>query len=236
VQQRRAHRFPLGIGQLECAVEQLDRPPVLRAELGRRGGARHDLRAVESGAGGGVRDAVPEGERPLELLERLRHGGRTLRLEAGADRRRERPRRVAGAQPVVGELRRDRPRSQLRTRFEGAGARGVQAGALTERQLLVRGLLEQRMPEGVAARFGEQDVPPQGVAEPGLQLLARRSPGRLHQLVRDPPAAHGGDADHPAGRRLERVEAGEQGVAQGLRHRAGVASGEQLLRHERVAL
>ena len=115
----------------------------------------------------------------------------------------------------------------------------MQPGALAGQQVAVDGLLQQGVPERVAAgRVGEQQLPADRLAQRLVERLLVEPGGRRQQLVVDPATGH---ARHPydvlCGRR-ELLDPAEQDVGELARHlgRGLGGGGQQLLGEEGVAL
>nr|BFE86964.1 hypothetical protein GCM10020093_095650 [Planobispora longispora] len=204
------------------------------AAVGRRGGAAHgEAQVVGPGEAFGVLDPVPETEGLLEVAVGLRGRAEPLGPAPGLDRGGQRPGEVVAGQVVVGELRRG-----ALAGGQQPGELGVQAGPLAGQQVGVDGLLEQRVPEGVAVLAGGmQQAPgddlPHGLLE-GHVVQAR---GLLQEGVVDPPSRDGRAAQHPLGGVGEQLGPGEQQAGQAVGHRGAAERGlQQFLGVEGVAL
>jgi len=209
----------------------------------RHGGRAQDLRAGHAGALGGVRHALPQRERVLEVPQRLAVGVDALRLDAGRHRRPERPRQVVRRAPVAGELgghaRRGEIAEQRRVALDRLAQRRVQRGPLARQQVLVDRLADER----VAERIGAVGVRDQQLVRDSLagaleQLGGGERAGGLQQRVTHRLLDDGGDPHDLLGGGGQALEAPEQRVAQRRRELACAVGGrgEQLLGVERVAL
>ena len=169
---------------------------------------------------------IPQLERPLEVLARLRIGIDGLRLHGGGDRRGERGVRVAGALPLVGE-----PRRGGALRGQRLGERAMQLGSLAGDQRPVDDLADQPVPQrdgavGLDHQAGvarlAQRRPELGHARLQHRVIGRAAGGREH---RQQPLRLGGQA----------LDAREHRVGDGVGHEIVAPGGEQLLHEERIA-
>ncbi len=184
-----------------------------------------DLAEVEPGPLLGVGDALPDLDRALEVAQRLAVGEDALRGLTRLDRGGERARQVVGGVVVHGELGRDAAGRQLaeqpRVELERLGDRGVQRRPLARQQVVVDGLADERVAEGVRAVVaGDQHVAGHGLAGGGHQLVGRDGLlHRLEQAVLEGALGDGGDAHDGLGGAGQALDAGEQRVAQRLGQR-----------------
>jgi hypothetical protein len=242
VQEARAHRLALLVDQLDRALDELQRERVAPAALRRRRGTLQQRGAVRARELAGVGHRRPERQRAREVVGGL--GGRVqpLGLGAGAHRRLQRARAVAGALPVVRELGRRRRgvrARRLRMALERVRERRVEARALAREQLAVGGLLQQRMAERVALVAGHEDVVPYGLAQRAGQSALGQLDRAGEQHVLHPPPAGCGGAHDLLRVRTQPAEAGEQHVSQPQRERVRVLAGRErreLLQEQRVAV
>ena len=192
----------------------------------------------------GVRHAVPQRERVLEVAQRLAVGvARARAATPAATDAAERPRQVVRAVPVAGELGGTvaagaSPSSSGRARSPAPSA-ACSAVPLAGQQVLVDRLADERVAEGVG---------PVGVGDEH----AGGRPPRARPRSRRPAAADSASSSAwPIGRSAtaatrddllsggrQALEAAEQRVAQRLGQLAGAVGGggQQLLGVERVAL
>lgn len=115
----------------------------------------------------------------------------------------------------------------------------MQPGPLARQQVGVDGLAGERVPEGVrVALTGDEELPPDRLAQRRLQLVLRQSDGVAQQLVLDAPPGDGGGTQHLLGGVGQLLEADQENVGEpaGYPARLRVGGGEQLLRIEGVAL
>ena len=190
-------------------------------------------------AGLGIGHDVPQAERALAELGRrgVRGGGTSLahRLH----RRGERPRRVVGAEPVVGDLGGEAPGARGSRRLVGLGVTGVEPGAFAREQVVEDRLAHERVPERVVVAVDREhaEVTHWRAAASSSSAVPRYTCGE--QRVRDADAA-GGDEPQELLRRLgQALVAGEQQFAERVGHEALVAASvdaDQLLDEERHAV
>ena len=200
-----------------------------------------EVHAVAAGARLGLGDLVPELERALVVGERLGEGVPRLGRAGRREGRVEGARQVVGRVPVPRELGQARVVAVGPCLLEAAREGGVQARPLAREQVVVDGLLEQRVAERVVlvagTRLGHQDVLADGFAQRGVQGLGVDA-RRVHEQVRvDVLARGGGHAQDLLGRVGQARDAGEQDVAERRRKlgRAGVPRrAQELLGEERV--
>jgi len=204
--------------------------------------------AVQGAAGGRLGRLVPQGEGALVVPEGLGQGRGRLRGLPGLDAGQQRLAQVVGGVPVVGEpalLDRggaagaggaaalgDAP-------LQGPGVGGVQGAALHRQQVVVDGLLDERVAEHVGAGglVDAEHVAGHGLAQQPHQLLGVLADHRRQELVVDPGAGHGRDLQDPLGRLGQGLDPGQHQVPQGQRQPGAVqVGGQQLLGEERVAL
>ncbi len=159
-----------------------------------------------------VGQPVDEFERRLVVLHRLLRRGDGHRVVAGADARVVRGRVVVRGARVPGEL----GGAAVGAGGDDRGVVGVQPDPLARQQILVHGLGEQRVPERVAApaRGDLQDVRVEGIAQRGVQACGGQVDDGGEDVVRDPSARDGGDADDQARVVGEPVEPHEQQVGE----------------------
>ncbi len=198
--------------------------------------------AVDAGPRLGVAHLVPELDGPLVFDARLRERIAGLCRATGGHRRLEGARQVVRGIPVVGELGRVRgvdPGPGLERAREGR----VPARSFAREDLVVDGLLEQRVPEGVAVdargRVRHEDLPRDALAQRVDQrrLVERRGVGEERRI--DALAGRRRDPQELLGGFREVGDPRQQHVAQRGREfgPAIVAGGdEQLLGEERVAV
>ena len=182
------------------------------------------------------------------MPRRVGEGEVPLRGLAGPDRRLERPELVAGRRPVERQLRPVPRRRDARAGLlsgEGLGHRAVQSAALAGQQLLVGGLLEERVPERVdvaAAGIGldDEELARHGAAQAVEEVRLVQAGDRGQQSVLDPPPRHGRGADDGLGQVRRGRQARHEDPAQRRRQRPAlacrVAGHHQLLDEERVAV
>ena len=136
---------------------------------------------------------------------------------------------------MAGELGR---RTCGRPAAEGLGVRRVQPDPLAGQQVVVDRLAQQRVPEGVAALVGDQDVGLDRAAQAGVERRAIEPGGRGEHVVGDPAPGDARGARHLAGGVVEPVEAHEEHVGELGRDPAPGPGRcpDELLDEERVAL
>ncbi|WP_460716416.1 hypothetical protein, partial [Microbispora hainanensis] len=137
----------------------------------------------------------------MRLRRRAEPGGHP----PGLHRRPQRARQVVPGEVVMGQLG-----GGAAAFGEQRGERGVQAGALARQQVVVDGLLEERVPEGVAVAARREQPLRDDLAQRVLQRQVAE-PGRVaQQVVPDPAAGHRGDPQHLAGGVRQGLHPGEQ--------------------------
>ena len=133
---------------------------------------RQQVDPITTRARRSVRHLVPELDRPLVLRHRLRERIAVLGDRARGDGRLERPWQVVRRVPVIRQLGGMVGFCSL-VRFEGPRERGMEAHPLARQQVVVNGLLQQRVAEGIplAARggIGDQHLARHGLAERTVQ-------------------------------------------------------------------
>ncbi len=179
-----------GGGQGHAAV-------VLPGEVGDDGGLAQHGGVPDADALLGVGHVVPQLQHSGQHPELRVVGGGLAGRRGGVPRADERPGGVAGGVPVVGQLDGATRRGQDRqVALERLGEPGVQAGVLPRQQVVVEGLADQRVPEGVTLAVDDAArCPPRpGAARaPARSRPARRrrTAGRARCAARPhwPPAA-----------------------------------------------
>ena len=155
-------------------------------------------------------------------------------LVAGPDGGAQGAVQVVGQPGVPGQLGRG---ARCPAVGQRGGVLGVQPDPLARQQVVVHGLAEQRVPEGVAAVAGHEHVHLDGLAQRLLEVAGVEAGGDGEQVVRDLAAGDARDPHGLAGVVVEPVEADEEEVGQvlgkGLAHAGGA---DELLDEEGVAL
>ena len=206
-------------------------------ELGRpvQHGGQREAREVLGG-----RHVLPQLEHLLEVAQRLAEAGQRLRVARGVQRCSQRLHRLAGRDPVLRQLTRDRAtRGQRGVLRQGARKARVELLPLAGQQRVVDGLGEQRVTEAEAAvrLIRHQDVLLDGLAQRLGDGALRRVHHDGQQPVRDVPAGGGDDAQYRSGVCIEAGDGGDQQVMQRRREVVLAARGgrRELDREERVA-
>ncbi len=183
VQQRRAHGLGVGVDLGDRLPDQRDRARDLAGVVGGERRVLEHVDAVAARALGGVRHAVPQLQRALEVALGLAEREHALRAEARGHRRAERARDVVRRVPVAGELGGDGRRrdvaEQLGRLLERRGQPRVQVAALAGQQIAVDRLADERVAErvGVAGARHQhlvRDRLAQPVAQVGRVEIAQR--------------------------------------------------------------
>ena len=184
----------------------------------------------------GRAEAGEQAQGPLEVLRRLVGAADLGRLVAGLDAGLEGGLLVVGQLGVAGELGGGAAGAAVADR---RGELGVQPDPLAGQEVVVDGLAEQRVAEGVVPVAGDQDVALDGRAQALLEGVVSGVGGDREQLVGDPAAGDAGGADDLARGLIEAVEPDEEhlGEVGGEGVVVGAGGGaDQLLDEERVAL
>jgi hypothetical protein len=198
-------------------------------------------RAIHAREPPGVGDASPKCEGALVVLRGLGEGADALGLGARAHGGGQRTWLVAGTQPVVGDLGRDRrsvAAGEVGPRLQRGGEGGVHTRPLAGEELAVGGLAEERVAEAVAVAHRDEHVLAHGVAQRVRQVGLGQAGGGREQFVVHVAPAGSGNAYDALRARVERVDAGQQHVAQRRRQPLGALPdrSDKLLGEERVAL
>ena len=219
----------------ELLGEQRGGPLGVTAAAERLGRVDGQPGAVDQAVAGGA-EAGEQPQGPLEVLRRLVGtadlGGLATRLDAG----RERGLLVVGELGVAGQLG---SRAARATVADRGGVPGVQPDPLAGQQVVVDGLAEQRVPEGVVPVAGDEDVALDGGAQALVEGSVADVGGDREQLVGDPSAGDAGRAHDLAGRLVEAVEPHQQQLGEIGGERVVMGAGgraDQLLHEEGVAL
>nr|WP_264674201.1 hypothetical protein [Nocardioides lijunqiniae] len=127
------------------------------------------------------------------------------------------------------------PRPALAERH---GVLAVEADALAGQQVVVDGLAQERVAEGVVVAVGDEDVRLDGPAQALVERDGDQARGGLEHLVGDLAAAGAGRPDDLPGVVVEAVQAHQQDVGEVGGHPAAGQGGRagELLDEERVAL
>ena len=240
VQQRRPGRVGVSIDEPDRLLDRGD-GAVRVLEAGDACQPPQDLDPVLAETRLGVGDLVPELDRALVLVLRLRERIARLGVLGGGHRCGQRTRQVVGRVPVIRELRGvGHPRG--RARLEGPGERGMEPSPLPGEEIVVDRLLEQRVAEGIAldvrGRVEHEDLPGDALAERLVEprVVETRRFGDEGRI--DAPAGRGRDPEDLLRRLTQVGDVCEKHIAEGLGQldRAVLARrGEQLLGEERVA-
>ncbi len=179
----------------------------LAADLGGARGPLEELDAVQAQRRLGIGQAVPELQRALVLSLRRGEGACLVRGVPGPDRCHGCPRVVPGRRPVVGELRpvtRGTGPARRRPSLECLGVGAVERSSLAGQHVVIRGFLDQCVAERIARRVAftvlDEQLPVDRGAEALGQVRVGQSRDLREELVVDPPAGDGGDAQDALGR------------------------------------
>jgi hypothetical protein len=181
VQQPGPHRVRGRVHVGERRPGQRDGAVRVAGQEGRIGRVLQHRGAVQAEALAGVGHLGPQLQRQLEVTLGVGEPVGRLGLQSRRHRRGQRPHRLVGPDPVVGEpRRRGDPLGlvEVGALGQGAGEGGMQPGPLPGQQLAVQRLLGQRVPQGIGlgGRVGNQHLVGDGGSQRGEQL-------RLGQLA-----------------------------------------------------
>ena len=185
--------------------------------------------------GVGVRHLVEEPEGAVEVGDGL---GAAIGVghQPSAHRRRVGSRQVVRGVPVVGEPAEvGDPRRLAEPLLQGCCQHAVGAGALTGQQVVVDRLAQQPVAELQVLTDRAQDVGVHRLPQAGLEAVVVVGGDLAEQLVVEPAAVDRGHPQQVARRLGQRVDTGQEEVAQRFREPLD-ADLQQLLGVQRVAL
>jgi hypothetical protein len=230
VQQGRADRIRLFVEQAERPPDVRRRPRAVAGQVGQFGGPAEHRGKRHTGARGRVGHARPQGERRLQMRERLRAPRHHLGFPSGGHRCGQRLDRTFRGGPVRGQFGRAGPPVG-----ERPGQPRVQVFAFTRDQRRVDGLREQRVPEPERAGglVGDQYIAVDRFPQGDSELVFRHRHDRGEQAVRDVPASGRGDLQRRATVGAQGGDPVQERVPQ-ERRECLLAGGRQFLGEERV--
>ena len=157
---------------------------------------------AHAGERGRVGHLIPQRQRGFGVLQRLRVRVHLLGRARGLQRGRQRAPLVVGRRPVADELARELRRVTvvpIGFALELVGDRDVEPHALAREEILVDGLVHERVPEAVreAVGLGDEHLVRDRVAQALVQLGFRDVGDRGHEPVVGGPAD---DRQRPAAR------------------------------------
>ena len=200
-----------------------------------RGRAAHELELGHARGRLGIGHDVPQAERSLAELggRRVRGGGTSFahRLH----RRGERPSRIVGAEPVVGDLGGEAPGARGGRRLVGLGVPGVEPGAFAREEVVEDRLAHERVPERVVVALDREHAEVDALACGGVELVVGAAVHLREHRVGDADAPGGDEAQELLRRLGQAFVAGEQQLAERVGHEALVAASvdaDQLLDEE----
>ena len=222
------------LDQRDCRVVRLN---------GRGGGSRplHERDAIES-----LRQVLghsfPKVQGPLEMRLHLRERVAPLGGLGGRHRGGEGLRQVSGGEPVIGQLGVGAGVGRAgRMLGEARGEGGMEAPAFTRQQLVLDGLLHERMSElvpvlALVARFDHEHVLGDRISQ-GRSESIHRDAGHVREPGSRNAAPRSRDAPEDALRAIRQLpDAGQQHLAQRIGKVGGRSlRGQELLGKERVA-
>ena len=175
------------------------------------------------------------------MLLRLGIGEQLPRPMSGLHQRGEGELEVVGRECVVSELGMYAVRAvggKPRVLGQGLRERTVQSCAFPRQELLMRGFLQESVPESVAVPVCNQGLVLDRRPQPPVELVVGQLSHALQESVVDATASGGCDAQDLLGLLGQSIEAGAQDVAQrrGDARFAEHTCGHQLLGEEGVAL
>ena len=184
---------------------------------------------------------IPELGRSLEMLLRFGIGEQLPRPMPGLHQRGEGELEVVGRECVVGELGMYAVRTVGGERgilAQGPRERTVQSCAFPWQELLMRGLLQERVPKPVAVAVGNQGLVLDRRPQPAVELVVGQLGHAFEESVVDATASCGSDAQDLLGLLGQSIEPGAQDVAKrgGDSRFAEHTCGHQLFGEEGVAL
>ena len=211
-------------------------------EFGDAGERGQERDPVDAGPRLGVGHLVPQFDGSLVFDARLRKGVPGFRRSAGGHGRLEGARQVVGGVPVIGKLCRMR-RVDAGPRLECPSERGMPASPFARKDVVVHGLLEQGVAEGIAIHarpwIGDQDLAGDALAQ-GIEQRRLIEAGGVREERRVHALAGRGRQPQELLRRLREFgDACQQHVTERRRELGpAVVAGrdEQFLGEERVAV
>jgi len=186
----------------------------------------------------GIRNLVPEFDRPLSHSRRRGEGVGAMGLRHRGDGGCERLPQVVRGHPVVGDRRGVGARLAA-TGFEGLGVSGVEPPPLFGQELVMDGFAHERVTERVGDAELDEHPGDDGRSRGRVDVVRAGVADEREQLVFDPYAAGREQPHDPLGVLAEQLVPGEQDAPKGLRHalRAGEdLTADQFLDEERDAI